>query len=63
MRGTSVCNMKHMKTSQAENNVADEQNEPVMSFTRVIEVAPSGMSFSGWGPKVLGISTSLTHWN
>jgi hypothetical protein len=43
-------------------NVAEEEQQPVNSFTRVIEVAPSGAAFGGWGPKVVGLG-SLNRWN
>jgi hypothetical protein len=49
--------------SDKTNVVAQEEQQPVNSFTRMIEVAPSGASFSGWGPKVIGITSSLTRWN
>ncbi len=45
------------------NDVAQEDEQPVNSFTRVIAVAPSSASFSGWGPKVIGLTSSLTRWN
>lgn len=43
--------------------VAQEEAQPVTSFTRMIEVAPSSASFGGWGPKVIGLTSSLTRWN
>lgn len=43
-------------------NVAQEEQQPVNSFTHVIEVAPSGATFGGWGPKVVGLG-SLNRWN
>jgi hypothetical protein len=50
--------------SDTKNNVAaQEEAQPVNSFTRVIEAAPSGASFGGWGPKVIGLTSSLTRWN
>ncbi|HET9030565.1 MAG TPA: hypothetical protein VFN49_10325 [Candidatus Aquilonibacter sp.] len=53
-----------MKTpSETTTNVAQEEQQPVNSFTRMIEVAPSGASFGGWGPKVIGLTSSLTRWN
>lgn len=53
-----------MKTpSEPTTNVAQEEERPVNSFTRMIEVAPSAASFGGWGPKVIGLSSNLTRWN
>jgi hypothetical protein len=49
--------------SETNTNVAQEEQQPVNSFTHVIEVAPSGASFGGWGPKVIGLNSSLTRWN
>lgn len=49
--------------SETTTNVAQEEQQPVNSFTRMIEVAPSGASFGGWGPKVIGLTSSLTRWN
>jgi hypothetical protein len=46
-----------------EKTVSTVQSEPTMSFTRVIEVAPNGTSFSGWGPKVVGMTSILNRWN
>ena len=45
------------------NIIAQEEQQPVNSFTHVIEVAPSSAAFGGWGPKVIGPSFSLTRWN
>jgi hypothetical protein len=42
---------------------AQEEQRPVNSFTHVIEVAPSGASFGGWGPRVIGLTSTLTRWN
>ena len=53
----------HMKTSQTEDRVKHEEREPVLSISRVIEVAPSSVSFSGWGPKIIGTSNILNRWN
>ena len=54
--------VEDMKTSKSENHVELEEREPVMSITRVIEVAPSSVSFSGWGPKISGTGI-ITRWN
>lgn len=48
--------------SESTTNVAEEERQPVNSFTYVIEVAPSGATFGGWGPKVVGLGT-LNRWN
>jgi len=42
-----------MKAPRKKVTAAKEET-PVLSFTRVIEVAPRHSSFSGWGP---------TRWN
>jgi len=52
-----------MKISKAEDRVKQEEREPVLSISRVIEVAPSSVSFSGWGPKITGSSNILNRWN
>jgi hypothetical protein len=44
-------------------NVAAEEEQPVLSFTRLIESAPSVASFGGWGPKVAGMSGMITRFN
>ncbi|MBV8637674.1 MAG: hypothetical protein JO322_06275 [Candidatus Eremiobacteraeota bacterium] len=49
--------------SDNTNVVAQEDEQPVNSFTRMIEAAPSTASFGGWGPKVIGLTSSLTRWN
>ena len=49
-------------SEQSKMNVAQEEQQPVNSFTHVIEVAPSGATFGGWGPKVVGLG-SLNRWN
>jgi hypothetical protein len=46
-----------------EKTVAIVQEEPTISFTRMIEVAPNGTSFSGWGPKIVGMTSILNRWN
>ncbi len=54
-----------MNTPSDSNSdvIAQEEQQPVNSFTRVIEVAPSGAAFGGWGPKVVGPLSMLTRWN
>lgn len=55
-----------VKTPTDKPNVvaqAQEEEQPVNTFTRVIAVAPSSASFGGWGPKVIGLTSSLTRWN
>jgi hypothetical protein len=49
--------------SETTTNVATEEQEPVNSFTHMIEVAPSGASFGGWGPKVIGLTATLSRFN
>ena len=53
----------HMKTSQTDDRAKQPEREPVISLSRVIEVAPSSVSFSGWGPKIVGSSNILNRWN
>ncbi len=48
--------------SQPEPKAAQEEAEPTMSLTRLIQVVPSSASFAGWGPKVAG-SSIITRWN
>jgi hypothetical protein len=43
--------------------VAEEEQQPVLSFTRLIESTPSAASFGGWGPKVVGMSSLINRWN
>lgn len=47
----------HVKTAVAE------EEQPVLSFTRLIESTPSTAAFGGWGPKVIGLTGTLTRWN
>ncbi|MDQ2679781.1 MAG: hypothetical protein M3Y21_01995 [Candidatus Eremiobacteraeota bacterium] len=42
---------------------ADSNLEPVISFTRIIQIAPNSGSFSGWGPKVTGLGSIRSNWN
>lgn len=46
---------------QVKKDAAEEQ--PVISFTRVIESTPSAASFSGWGPKVVSMSGMIARFN
>ncbi|HEV7180373.1 MAG TPA: hypothetical protein VGN11_10895 [Candidatus Baltobacteraceae bacterium] len=48
--------------SQPAVEAAQEEEQPTISLTRLIQVAPSSASFSGWGPKVAGTSL-ITRWN
>ncbi|HVA28035.1 MAG TPA: hypothetical protein VNF68_07630 [Candidatus Baltobacteraceae bacterium] len=52
-----------MNTPSKPNVQAEDEQEPVVSFTHLIEVAPSSASFGGWGPKVVGFSSGLIRWN
>jgi hypothetical protein len=54
-----------VKTPAKKNTlkVPATPQQPVNTFTHVIEVAPSSLRFGGWGPKVLGPSGILTRWN
>ena len=49
--------------SQPEPKAAQEEEQPTISLTRLIQIAPSSASFGGWGPKVAGTSSTLTRWN
>ncbi len=55
-------NVLKSPSEQPTINVAEEEQQPVNSFTHVIEVAPSVASFGGWGPKIVGLG-SLNRWN
>jgi len=55
--------MSNVKTETQSNVQTDEDAQPVVSFTRVIEGAPSSASFGGWGPKVVGLTSTLVRWN
>jgi hypothetical protein len=44
-----------VKTPAQPKAHLDDKKEPVVTFTHVIEVAPSSASFGGWGPKVIGL--------
>ncbi len=54
---------KILNTPSQSKAVEEPEREPVVSFTRVIEIAPSSSSFGGWGPKVVGLTSTLVRWN
>ncbi|MDP9110970.1 MAG: hypothetical protein M3M96_05005 [Candidatus Eremiobacteraeota bacterium] len=43
--------------SQPTIKAAQEELQPTISLSRVIEIVPSSASFGGWGPKVAGAGT------
>ena len=49
--------------SQPKVITEEQERQPIVSFTRVIDAVPSSASFGGWGPKVIGLSSTLVRWN
>jgi len=42
-----------VKTPSKPIVYTEKEPEPIVSFTRVIEIKPSSARFGGWGPKVI----------
>lgn len=55
--------MKAAAKAQANPQTNQDAVRPTITLQSVMVTGPDTASFSGWGPKVTGVSSILKRWN